>query len=112
MAFKCSKSTKPNKKEIGGIMKRIIFLLALCFSIVGCFSESLPLDIKQTRAESSDFTNLRVLINPAGTYTAPIRVYVTVTTSKRWFIRWTNDGTEPTLTNGNYSFVPIIVSKS
>lgn len=93
-------------------MKKLLIIILLLFA--GCFSDSLPLslDTKQTRAESSDFTNLRVWINPAGTYTAPVRVYVTVTTSKRWFIRWTNDGTEPTLTNGNYSFTPIIVSKS
>jgi hypothetical protein len=97
-------------------MKRIIFLLTLCFSIVGCFSEDIlqkeTFEEKEVSAISSDFTNLRIGINPGGTYTKPVQAYLTCKSSKGWLAKWTVDGSEPTWTNGGWSYNPIIIKKT
>lgn len=96
---------------------RIYILILSLFLLSGCFGEVINTpnildDMKQTRVESSDFTELRIGINPGGTYTKPVQAYLTCKSTKGWLAKWTVDGTEPTWTNGGWSYNPIIITKT
>lgn len=98
-------------------MKRICILIISLFLLSGCFGEitntpNILDDMKQTRVESSDFTALRIGINPGGTYTKPVQAYLTCKGTKGWLAKWTVDGSEPTWTNGGWSYNPIIITKT
>ena len=96
---------------------RIYILILSLFLLSGCFGEitntpNILDEAKQTRVESSDFTALRIGINPGGTYTKPVQAYLTCKGTKGWLAKWTVDGTEPTWTNGGWSYNPIIITKT
>lgn len=96
-------------------MKKLFLIIISCIYLYGCFSEPIlntETQEKETRAISSDFTNLRVFINPGGIYTKPVQAYLTCTSTKGWLAKWTVDGSEPTWTNGGWSYDPIIIKKT
>lgn len=84
--------------------------------ISGCFSESITQQQERTidsaAVISTDFSGLKIGINPGGTYSKPVQAYLTCKTTKGWLAKWTVDGSEPTWTNGGWSYNPIIISKT
>ena len=87
-------------------MKKFIIIL-ISIVISGCFSESITQQQERTidsaAVISTDFSGLKIGINPGGTYSKPVQAYLTCKSTKGWLAKWTVDGSEPTWTNGGHS---------